>query len=114
MITRIAKCITPPVNPLIPCALIALSLGPAQAASPISEVICDTSPAMQQRLTSRLGSRREAMGLHGPEQVMELWTAPSGDWTMVVTYATGTSCIVAMGEDWQSGLSDGSPQKDPA
>ncbi|WP_298847375.1 hypothetical protein [uncultured Ruegeria sp.] len=31
---------------------------------------------------------------------MEVWTDQNGDWTMVVTYATGTSCIVAMGEHW--------------
>ena len=42
------------------------------------------------------------MGLRGPEQVMELWTGADGDWTLVVTYASGTSCIVAMGQDWQA------------
>jgi len=31
---------------------------------------------------------------------MEVWTADQGDWTLVITYATGTSCIVAMGENW--------------
>ncbi|WP_302478001.1 hypothetical protein [Ruegeria arenilitoris] len=31
---------------------------------------------------------------------MEVWTSRSGAWTMVITYANGTSCIVAMGEDW--------------
>ena len=32
---------------------------------------------------------------------MEVWTDPYGDWTLVVSYATGTSCIVAMGQHWQ-------------
>lgn len=40
------------------------------------------------------------MGVRDPEQVMEVWTDPRGHWTMVVRYASGTSCIVAMGEDW--------------
>ncbi|WP_256364005.1 hypothetical protein [Ruegeria sp. 6PALISEP08] len=31
---------------------------------------------------------------------MEVWSNQRGDWTMVVTYATGTSCIVAMGDNW--------------
>ncbi|MEM9637104.1 MAG: hypothetical protein AAGA94_05610 [Pseudomonadota bacterium] len=31
---------------------------------------------------------------------MEVWTDRQGDWTMVVRYASGTSCIVAMGEHW--------------
>ncbi|WP_256369249.1 hypothetical protein [Ruegeria sp. HKCCA6837] len=33
---------------------------------------------------------------------MEVWSNQRGDWTMVVTYATGTSCIVAMGDNWLS------------
>lgn len=91
---------------------------PAQAASPIAEVICEASKTMHHRLTSRLGSTRQALGLQGPEQVMELWTNPSGDWTMVVTYAAGTSCIVAMGEDWQvsiaGAVTDGVTAKNPS
>jgi hypothetical protein len=33
---------------------------------------------------------------------MEVWTDAHGDWTLVVRYAHGLSCIVAMGEHWQS------------
>jgi hypothetical protein len=32
---------------------------------------------------------------------MEVWTDEAGGWTLVVSYAHGTSCIVAMGEHWQ-------------
>ena len=42
-------------------------------------------------------AQQTASGMRGPEQMMEVWTSETGDWTMVVTYATGTSCIVAMG-----------------
>ena len=91
------------------CAL-ALSAGPAAASSPIAEVICDGRDAMEQRLSTRMRSTRQATGLRGPEQVMEVWTDPAGDWTLVVTYATGTSCIVAMGEAWQ----DMRQPRDPA
>ncbi|GGL85444.1 hypothetical protein [Pseudooceanicola nanhaiensis] len=81
--------------------ILALS-GPAHAVSPIAEVICEETVRMEQRLSRRLGAERQAMGLRGPEQVMELWTGADGDWTLVVTYASGTSCIVAMGQDWQA------------
>jgi hypothetical protein len=33
---------------------------------------------------------------------MELWSSARGDWTLVVSYATGLRCIVAMGEAWDS------------
>ncbi|MFP4327110.1 MAG: hypothetical protein ACLFQL_03800 [Paracoccaceae bacterium] len=56
---------------------------------------------MQDRLVRQFGESRRASGLRGREQIMEVWTDGRGDWTMVVTYASGTSCIVAMGEAWQ-------------
>ncbi|WP_239520568.1 hypothetical protein [Pseudooceanicola aestuarii] len=82
---------------------------PARAAGPIADVICDTRPRMEQRLAVHHRARRHAMGLRGPEQVMEVWTAEDGDWTLVVSYASGRSCIVAMGEHWQ-----GLRSEDPA
>ncbi|MCI5098095.1 MAG: hypothetical protein MRY77_17420 [Rhodobacteraceae bacterium] len=47
-----------------------------------------------------MGSKRIATGLRGREQIMEVWSDNRGEWVMVVTYASGQSCIVAMGEDW--------------
>ena len=83
--------------------------GPIHAKSPISEVVCDTKPRMEHRLETRLQSTRSAYGLRGPEQVMEVWTNENGNWTLVVAYASGQSCIVAMGEHWQAPV-----LKDPA
>ncbi|WP_299504224.1 hypothetical protein [uncultured Roseobacter sp.] len=70
------------------------------ATTPIGEVICAPSDEMLSRLAQQYGSERQASGLRGREQVMEVWTDDRGDWTMVVRYASGTSCIVAMGEHW--------------
>lgn len=85
-------------------------LAPAtvQAESPIADVICAPKDRMEQRLTQQMGTRRSAMGLRGPEQVMEVWTDARDNWTLVISYASGQSCIVAMGENWQ-GL-----ERDPA
>jgi len=70
------------------------------AKSPIAEVICEPTARMHEKLERQFGSKRRATGVRGPEQVMEVWASQSGDWAMVVTYATGTSCIVAMGKHW--------------
>lgn len=80
------------------CLLLTL---PAQAKSPIAEVLCEATPRLYDKLTRHFSSERVATGMRGPEQIMEVWSSDRGDWTMVVTYATGTSCIVAMGQDWQ-------------
>lgn len=83
--------------------------GLAGAVSPIAEVLCEPTAVLHDRLNHRFGSERTATGLRGPEQIMEVWTDSRGDWTMVVTYATGLSCIVAMGEAWTP-----APPRDPA
>ncbi len=85
--------------------LMALSMiiasGPA-AASPIAEVICAPTHKMTQKLSHQFGERLHSWGTRGPEQVMQVWTDDRGDWTLVVHYASGTSCIVAMGENWEA------------
>ncbi len=81
----------------------------SEAVSPIAEVICSPTGEMHSKLERQYASRRAATGLRGREQIMEVWTDRRGDWTLVITYASGTSCIVAMGEDWAS-----LPEKDPA
>ena len=72
----------------------------AEAADPIAQVICAPSEQMMTRLSGRMGSERIATGLRSPEELVEIWTDAQGDWTMVITYSTGKSCIVAMGEHW--------------
>lgn len=86
------------VSLFMACTLLS---GPAAATSPIAEVLCDTTPKMRDKLAHQYGTRQTARGVRGPEQVMEVWTGPRGDWTLVVTYASGKSCIVAMGDSWQ-------------
>ncbi len=82
-------------------AAIALLLcQPAYAKSPIAEVICEPTARMHDKLRHQFGAQQTASGVRGPEQIMEVWTSRRGDWTLVVTYATGTSCIVAMGDNW--------------
>lgn len=83
--------------------LLLLTAVPAAATSPIAEIICAPRAEMIQRLQVEYGAARQGIGLDGPERMMEIWAAErSGDWTLVLTYADGKSCIVAMGEDWEA------------
>lgn len=91
-------------RPTLSLAIVALSAVPV-AANPIAEVICAPTDEMTARLTTQFGENRVATGVRNPEQVMEIWAADDGQsWTMVATYARGVSCIVAMGEYWQTSL----------
>lgn len=80
--------------------LITLLASPV-AANPIADILCAPTKQMQQKLEQQFRSARAASGIRGPDQMMEVWTDKRGDWAMVVRYATGTSCIVAMGEHWE-------------
>lgn len=75
--------------------------------SPIAEVLCEPTPRLYDKLSTQMGGQKTATGIRSPEQIMEVWTDAKGRWTMVVTYATGTSCIVAMGDDWWVTDADG-------
>lgn len=81
---------------ILPFVLLA---GPGMAESPIAEVICLPQAELGQRLA---GAERVGSGLRDAEAVLEVWAAPSGDWTLVQAYANGTACIVAMGEAWEN------------
>ena len=80
--------------------LLLLCAPAALADGPIAEVICAPRAALVQRLTDQQGSSLAATGLRDSETVMEVWTSPKGDWTLVQSYTDGLSCIVAMGADW--------------
>ena len=72
----------------------------------MAEIECDDSARMTHRLSHGLGAERRGTGLRDPGTVVEVWVAPaSGDWLIVQRYANGTSCIVAMGADWERDLS---------
>lgn len=84
--------------------LLLVLAGPAVAESPIAEVICEPRTELLQRLA---GAEVSGSGLRDTETVLEVWTKASGDWTLVQSYADGTSCILAMGEDWEAPLPQG-------
>jgi hypothetical protein len=91
---------------LIPPGLLAFAAAaaaaPVAAESPIADVICAPSSEMHDRLTRDYGATLSGRGLRDRESVMELWSSARGDWTLVVAYASGLRCIVAMGEAWDT------------
>jgi hypothetical protein len=78
-----------------------LLASPGWADSPIAEVICVPRAELVQRLQ---GAEIAGSGLRDAEAVLEVWTRPSGDWTLVQSYANGTACILAMGEAWEAAV----------
>lgn len=73
--------------------------GPVAAQSPIAEVVCVPRAELAVRMQ---GATVTGSGLRDAETVLEVWAKPSGDWTLVQSYANGTACILAMGEAWEA------------
>lgn len=79
---------------------------PAMAGGPIADVICYPRAQLVERMSSQYGASVAGSGLRNMEMMMEVWTDPKGDWTLVQNYTDGRSCIVAMGEFWEATKAD--------
>jgi hypothetical protein len=82
-------------------ALAALALGavlspPAEAAK-----VCGERGVILKRLEQRHEETPQALGLSDDGGVIEVLVAPDGGWTILVTYPSRPTCVVAVGEGWQ-------------
>lgn len=69
------------------------------ALDPIAEVVCFPRSELLVRMR---GAEVAGVGLRDVEAVVEVWTKPSGDWTLVQSHPNGNACILAMGEAWEA------------
>jgi hypothetical protein len=75
----------------------ALVTSPAEAAK-----VCGARDAILKRLEQRHEETPQALGLSSDGGVLEVLVAPDGGWTILVTYPKRPTCIVAVGEAWQT------------
>jgi len=90
-------------------------LGATVAHAQMSDVTCDDSATLHRQLSGTLGAERRGWGVREPGAVLEIWiVGHTGDWMMVQRYANGTSCIVALGEDWEQSRPLADPLREPS
>ncbi len=82
---------------VVGAALIALYAVPAGA-----KAVCGDRAALITHLDDKFSEQPVAMGLTSTGAVIEVLTSPSGTWTVLVTYSSGMTCMVATGEGWES------------
>ncbi len=81
-------------------ALIAATMLTLPAAAQAADRWMPRDRAVEQ-LESANGEARTGIGLvTGGRAVIELFVAPSGDWSLLVTRANGLSCVTGAGEAW--------------
>lgn len=86
-------------------ALAAVSpVGGAAETRLLGDAWCQATVELERMLERRLGATRHGAGLRGPDEVVELWRDPAGDWVLVARHAGGRSCILATGAHWDAPL----------
>ena len=81
----------------------ALVFGMAAMAPPAfaQQPACGERDSLTERLESRYNEHQTGLGLQTNNRLVEIWTSQdTGSWTIIVTLADGTSCILATGENW--------------
>ncbi|MCT8160212.1 hypothetical protein [Pseudoruegeria sp. SHC-113] len=82
----------------------------AQARAELSDLRCEDRARLEAQLQATR-AEKVGYGLRDPETLLEVWVTPGNSgWIMVQSYASGTACIVAIGDHWQNLA----PPEDPA
>ena len=95
--------------------LAAFLLAVVRSAPAVGQVLCGLRQGLVELLKQRFGETRQAVGVSADaRRIVELFLAPDGSWTIVVTDTQGRSCIVLSGEDWtQTPQMDGNALRSP-
>ena len=82
--------------------LIAFTSFPAIAQANIA---CADRDRVVERLASGYGESFQGGGVQSDQRIFEVWfSEEQGTWTILLTRADGTSCVMAAGTDWREPL----------
>lgn len=77
-----------------------------------AQMACGQHEVVTKRLTDSYGEKRVGIGLAGETTAFELYAnETTGTWTVLRTDTSGTSCVMAVGRDWQA--DEPPPKGDP-
>lgn len=71
------------------------------ASDAFAVVVCAPRAQVLARLGAAYSETPRGRGISTRGAVLELLTAPSGGWTVIVTRPSGLTCLVDAGEDWE-------------
>ncbi len=83
-----------------------LTFGLFLAASAIhaQEQPCAERDKVIERLAEKYGETLQSIGMQSNSGVLEVYASKeTGTWTILVTDPTGTACMIAAGQMWESG-----------
>ena len=63
--------------------------------------LCGERTALVDQLKGKYAEQPKAIGLAANGSVLEILTAVSGSWTVIVTTPQGITCLLAAGKHWE-------------
>jgi hypothetical protein len=86
-----------------PIAFTLLLLGNSAVSGPAAAApMCGERDEILARLQQRHDESPTALGLSSDGGVLEVLVSPEGGWTILITYPKRPTCVVAVGEAWQT------------
>ncbi|HSA82039.1 MAG TPA: hypothetical protein VLE23_14580 [Geminicoccaceae bacterium] len=76
--------------------------GAAVGGSAAAAAMCGDREEILARLQQRHDESPTALGLSSDGGVLEVLVSPEGGWTILITYPKRPTCVVAVGEAWQT------------
>jgi len=77
------------------------SIAPAQQATQNGGPVCGERGSLMKQLKGKYSELPKSMGLAANGSVLEVLTADTGTWTILVTTPQGVTCMIAAGEHWE-------------
>lgn len=72
------------------------------ATSAAAQQVCGSRDKIVESLERKYHEQQIAFGVTGSGSVAEVFKSNEGTWTLIHSYPSGTSCLVASGEAWQN------------
>ncbi len=77
-------------------------LGALANSANAAQRVCGGRDSVSEKLQASYDEQPTAIGLASSGSVLEIFTSPTGTWTIVMTQPDGVSCLMAVGEHWEA------------
>jgi hypothetical protein len=71
------------------------------ASTAAAQLTCAQRAEVVERLSGRYGEKQIATGLDDNGRLIEVFVSDGGNFTILISFAHGLSCVAAAGRDWQ-------------
>ena len=72
------------------------------APAALAQPVCGSHQSISENLKKSYTEAPVSMGLTASGGIIEVFASQEGTWTMVITQPNGTSCLIAVGQDWEN------------